>query len=83
MKDGEISVIIDEKDNGTAATKYLKQALKKSAYCVGCKVCEANCIFDAIEFDKDGVHIDSLKCKQCKNCHSIPNGCFVAESRKN
>lgn len=82
MKDGEISVIIDEKDNGTAATKYLKQALKKSAYCVGCKVCEANCIFDAIEFDKDGVHIDSLKCKQCKNCHSIPNGCFVAESRK-
>lgn len=78
----KISVLINEKDNKTTASKFLKQALKKSAYCVGCKSCEVNCPFGAIEFNKDGIYINSFKCKQCRNCYSVPSGCFVADSRK-
>lgn len=82
IESNKISVVINEKDNGTVAAKLIKQTLKKSAYCVGCRTCEANCPFGALKFDKSGIHIDSIKCIQCRNCHSIPSGCFIAESRK-
>ena len=60
----------------------LKTALKKAAYCIGCRVCEANCPNGYISFDNDGnVKIDD-RCTKCKKCHEITGGCLVANSIK-
>lgn len=75
-----LDIVVDAEKNRLGKYKLLKQALKKSAYCVGCKVCEINCRIGAIHFDEDGVHINN--CVHCGACHEILNGCLVAESRK-
>lgn len=75
-----VTIIADAERNRLGEYKLLKQALKKSAYCVGCRVCEANCPFGALKFDASGVHVEG--CHHCEACHALPNGCLVAESRK-
>lgn len=57
----------------------LKTIFKKSAYCIGCRVCEANCPNGYIRFFDNDVHIDN-RCVSCKKCHDIPYGCLVANS---
>jgi phosphoadenosine phosphosulfate reductase len=54
-------------------TKLFKQVFKKSAYCMSCKVCEANCRNGSISFEK-GLSISN--CLQCGECHKIDNGCL-------
>lgn len=61
--------------------KYFRQALKKAAYCVGCRVCETNCKLGHLKFDKDG-HVSITDCIQCHECHEIPAGCLVYNSLK-
>ena len=57
----------------------LKTALKKTAYCIGCQVCEANCPNGYITFEGGQVYIDD-RCTKCKKCHDITYGCLVANS---
>ena len=78
-KDG-ITITVDSEKNRFGTYKLLKQALKKAAYCVGCKVCEANCVNGAISFI-DG-NIEITNCLHCGACHDLPSGCLRAESRK-
>jgi len=59
--------------------KYFRQVFRKSAYCVGCQTCEANCKNGSISFS-NGLKIDN--CIQCRECHSIPVGCLVCHSLK-
>ncbi|MCD8020802.1 MAG: phosphoadenosine phosphosulfate reductase family protein [Clostridiales bacterium] len=57
----------------------LKKIFRKTAYCIGCKVCEANCPNGFIKMDSGRVEIDE-RCVKCKKCHDIFYGCLVANS---
>lgn len=60
--------------------KYLRIALRKSAYCLGCRVCESNCKFGNIQFEGEKVKITG--CFQCHECHDIPGGCHAYNALK-
>lgn len=62
------------------AGKMLRQVFKKSAYCVGCKVCESNCRNDSLSFENSNVKIEN--CLHCGECHQIQSGCLMYESMK-
>ena len=57
----------------------LKTAMRKTAYCIGCGVCEANCPNGFISMNSGSVHVDD-KCVKCKKCHDVFHGCLVANS---
>ena len=57
----------------------LKIIFRKSAYCIGCRVCEANCPNGFISIKNGSVKIDD-RCVKCKKCHEVFNGCLVANS---
>jgi len=69
----KIPVSIDKTSEG----KLFKQVFHKAAYCVGCRVCEANCKNGCLSFE-EGLHIEN--CHQCKQCHNIDDGCLVYHS---
>ena len=60
--------------------KYFRQALRKAAYCVGCKVCETNCKHGHLKFVDGKIAISD--CIRCHECHEIPAGCHVYNSLK-
>jgi phosphoadenosine phosphosulfate reductase len=62
--------------------KLLRQVFYKSAYCVGCRVCEANCRSKAIRFIEVGNKsvVNIINCIQCHECHSIEKGCISYHS---
>ena len=64
--------------NKTTDMKYFKQVFHKAAYCIGCKVCEANCPNGCISFGPEGVKIKN--CIHCKQCHNIDSGCLLYHS---
>ena len=80
IEQDKVTIVVSEDLNRLGKYKILKQALKKSAYCVDCRTCEVNCWSGALKFDENGIHIDN--CIQCGSCHDLLNGCLVAESRK-
>lgn len=57
----------------------LKTVFKKSAYCIGCHVCEANCPHGIIKMSNGKVSI-SDNCLKCQQCYDIDSGCLVAAS---
>jgi phosphoadenosine phosphosulfate reductase len=60
--------------------KLFRQVFRKAAYCIGCSVCETNCVNGFISFAK-GLKI-SDKCVHCHECHNISNGCLAYDSLK-
>lgn len=63
--------------NKTTIGKNFKQVFRKAAYCVGCRVCEVNCVFGCIDFT-NGLKIE--KCRHCQQCHAVDEGCLVYHS---
>lgn len=59
----------------------LKTIFRKSTYCIGCGVCQANCPNGYITFLNGNVEIDD-KCIKCKKCHEIDYGCLLANSMR-
>lgn len=59
----------------------LKNVFRKSAYCIQCQVCEANCPHGFISM-QDGRVVISDSCVHCKMCHKVDYGCLVANSVK-
>lgn len=59
----------------------LKTILRKSAYCIRCRVCEANCPNGFISMVDGTVNIDD-RCVKCKKCHDVFHGCLVANSMR-
>ena len=57
----------------------LKTVFRKSAYCIGCHVCEANCPNGYITLQEGRVSIDD-RCIKCRKCHDVFHGCLVANS---
>ena len=60
---------------------WIKTILKKSAYCISCQVCEANCPHGFIHMESGKFYIDD-KCVKCKKCYKINGGCVVAASQR-
>jgi len=56
-----------------------KNALNKSAYCIKCGVCAAECGSGAIELSKN--EIVTSNCKHCTKCLNLEKGCVVARSK--
>ena len=61
-------------------TRIFRQIFKKSAYCIGCRVCETNCRNGKIKFVNGKVKI--LDCIHCWMCHEIETGCLAYHSLK-
>lgn len=59
----------------------LKVVFRKTAYCIGCKVCEANCPNGYISMNNTKIKI-SDKCVKCGKCHDVFYGCLVANSMR-
>lgn len=57
----------------------LKTVFRKSAYCIGCHVCEANCPNGYITMQEGRISIDD-RCVKCRKCHDVFHGCLVANS---
>ena len=74
---------IDNLDNSQQERyfiSWLKIILKKSAYCIGCKICESNCPNGYIHMEDKNFYIDD-KCTKCKKCYEVEGGCVVAISQ--
>lgn len=76
-----LSLSFKEEDAKYKATLYrdIKNILKKSHSCVGCRYCEANCPHGNITFENRSVKI-SDNCIKCGLCNKIDNGCLVYNS---
>ena len=59
--------------------KLLKSVFRKSACCVGCRECEADCHTGCISMLNGSVQI-SENCVHCSQCHKIEKGCLVFKS---
>ncbi len=56
-----------------------RSVLKKSAYCIKCRECEANCNNGCINMFPE---FKITNCKHCFKCHNIDSGCLVYNSIK-
>lgn len=74
---GGYEVVFPAEFNKTTAGKLFKQVFRKAAYCIGCRVCEANCATGCIDFSK-GLKISN--CKHCQKCHEVDEGCLMYHS---
>ncbi|MCD8005838.1 MAG: phosphoadenosine phosphosulfate reductase family protein [Oscillospiraceae bacterium] len=59
----------------------LKIVFRKVAYCIGCRVCEANCPNGFITMKNGNVYIDD-RCTKCGKCREVSYGCLVADSMR-
>lgn len=81
-KGNATNFVVDTKTNSHNDIYFvsaLKTILRKSAYCIGCHVCEANCPNGYIHMEKGKVQIDD-NCIKCQKCHEVAYGCLVANS---
>lgn len=78
---GYTQFVFEESDAKANPTifKNIKNVLKKSHSCVGCRYCEANCPHGNITFEDGNVKIDD-SCLRCGLCNRIDNGCLVYNS---
>lgn len=80
----EDNVIYVEIDGGLCKqkpifAKLLKNVFRKTADCVGCRECEADCHNGCLKIIDGKVKI-SEDCKHCAECHKVDNGCLVNKS---
>lgn len=59
--------------------KLLKNVFRKTACCVQCRECEADCHNGCITM-KDGIFRISDNCVHCSQCHKVDKGCLVYKS---
>lgn len=58
----------------------LKSTLYKSMGCIGCRACEAECSFGALQIRSNQVKVLVDKCVHCLKCHDIDLGCWRYKS---
>lgn len=79
--DGELVVKMKVQTNTANDIKFIsafKILFRKAAYCVKCRVCEANCRHGFLEM-KEELKIND-KCVKCKKCQMVDYGCLVYNS---
>ena len=57
----------------------VKKIIRKSTFCVKCRVCEINCRNNCISFGED---VKIANCIHCQKCHQIDGGCIAFNSLK-
>ena len=57
----------------------IKKLMRKTAFCIGCKTCEINCVNNCISFSS-GLSING--CLHCMQCYQIDGGCICYSSLK-
>ena len=60
-------------------TKFLKNVFRKTACCIGCKECEADCHNGMLHMKNGNVIVDD-GCMHCSQCHKVDKGCLVYKS---
>lgn len=60
--------------------RKFRNVFHKCHYCVGCRVCEANCKYGNIKFNEDGIVSISDNCIKCGQCLELDSGCYVYKS---
>lgn len=81
QNDKDILVTIDAvtaKEN-SEFVKLLKNVFRKTASCVACRECQADCPYGCMEFKECQVKI-SDNCYHCAQCHKVDKGCLVYKS---
>lgn len=59
--------------------KLFKNVFHKTASCILCQICEADCHNGSIHMNGGTIYIDE-KCKHCAMCHKVDKGCLVYKS---
>lgn len=71
-----VKVTCSSKDKGTAVKKTCDTG------CIGCRICEKQCKFDAIHVENNLAAIDYAKCKNCGLCAmKCPSNIIVKEQK--
>lgn len=80
-KNNDIEVIYDSSLSKIKPLfiKLLKNVFRKSACCVKCRECEADCHNGCISMENNKFSI-SDRCVHCAQCHKIDKGCLVYKS---
>ena len=60
--------------------RKFRNVFHKCHYCIGCRVCEANCKYGNIKFNEDGIVSISDNCIKCGQCLELDSGCYVYKS---
>lgn len=63
----------------TAFTKMLKSVMHKTACCVACNSCAADCHNGCIVKINGKIHITD-NCVHCAQCHKVEKGCWIFKS---
>lgn len=79
--ESEIRVKITKQTAKMDATfmKYMRNVFHKTASCIGCHECQADCPYGCMTF-KDGQVQISEECRHCSQCHKVDKGCLVYKS---
>lgn len=79
--DNDLRVSIDARIARKNPTfiKLFKNVFRKSANCIRCRVCEADCPFGHLHMENDMLQIDD-SCVHCSQCHKVESGCLVYKS---
>lgn len=56
-----------------------KIVMRKTAYCILCRVCESNCPHGYISMKNGKLEIND-QCVKCRKCHDVYYGCLLANS---
>ncbi len=82
--ENEVAFVFNIETNTKTDINFMssfKIIMRKTAYCVNCQVCEANCPNGYIKMENGKIKIDD-NCVKCKKCHKISNGCLLANSMR-
>lgn len=74
---GIFTIDFRSEDERLTLTPIIRQMLKKVSACVGCRACEAECVYGALYYADGKMQINEDKCKNCQKCFdNIDNGCW-------
>lgn len=76
-----LTVLIDESisKKDPSFIKLFKNVFKKTASCILCKVCQADCHNGSLKMTNGKIHIDD-SCLHCSQCHKVEKGCLLYKS---
>lgn len=75
----KVTVDLDTCQEDGKFIKYIKNVFRKTAFCIGCRECEADCHNGCISIKKGSVKIRK-DCRHCAECHKAEKGCLVYKS---
>lgn len=75
----EVHINSEIAKNELEFVKLIKNVFRKSACCIGCRECQADCPHGYLNFI-DGKVIIDRNCFHCAQCHKVEKGCLIYKS---